>query len=493
MIIKECACCDPVQAFESLKDRPFSFFLDSGMDPERLGRYSIMGSDPFLVFKSKGDLVSVWQAGAWSEFRASPFDVLKDLYGRYQVPVHPSVPVAAGAFGYLAYDLGWQLEKLPHWAEDDLDTPDCYLGFYDRLVVFDHLAGRAYLTSSGLPETGREAETRAEQRLSGLEALLWRVLDQPPVSVPEPHPEGACRPAEAGTPARGAGTTSSAEFQITGHFDRASYRRAVQRCKDYIAAGDIFEVNLTQRFACPISTTPWRLYCRLRQINPAPFAAYLNYPELTVASASPERFLQVRDGQVETRPIKGTRRRGKDPLEDASLRQDLVNSEKDQAELVMIIDLERNDIGRVCRFGSVHVPELICLEQYPTVWHLVSTVRGVLEAGKDISDLLKASFPGGSITGAPKIRAMEIIEELEPVKRGVYTGSIGYLGFDGSSDLNIVIRTFVIKDRVAYFHAGGAIVSDSDPDAEYWETIYKARALMQALGYGEEVVTACLA
>jgi para-aminobenzoate synthetase component 1 len=476
MIIEEYACCDPVQAFESLKDRPYSFFLDSGMDPERLGRYSIMGSDPFLVFKSKGDSVSVWQKGAWSEFRANPFNTLKDLYGRYQIPVHPAVPVAAGAFGYLAYDLGWQLEKLPHQAEDDLDTPDCYLGFYDRLVVFDHLAGRVYLTSTGLPECGGDAETKAGQRLGELEALLSQALKEPPVSMP----------------ARGAGTESSEEFRITGHFDRASYRRAVQRCKDYIAAGDIFEVNLTQRFACPISTTPWQLYCRLRRINPAPFAAYLNYPELTVASASPERFLQVRGGQVETRPIKGTRRRGRDPLEDASLRQDLVSSEKDRAELVMIIDLERNDIGRVCSFGSVHVPELICLEEYPTVWHLVSTVRGTLEAGKDVGDLLKASFPGGSITGAPKIRAMEIIEELEPVKRGVYTGSIGYLGFDGRSDLNIVIRTFVIKDQVAYFHAGGAIVSDSDPDDEYWETIYKARALMQALGYGEEVVTACL-
>jgi para-aminobenzoate synthetase component 1 len=480
-MIIEYACCDPVQAFESLKDRPFSFFLDSGMDPERLGRYSIMGSDPFLVFKSKGDLVSIWEAGAWSEFRANPFDILKDLHGRYHIPLHPSVPVAAGAFGYLAYDLGWQLEKLPHRAADDLDTPDCYLGFYDRLAIFDHPGGRVFLTSTGLPESGREAEIRAGQRLAGLEALLWRVLDG----------TAGC-PAE-GTPALDAGTKSSADFRITGHFDRVSYCRAVQQCRDYIAAGDIFEVNLTQRFACPISTTPWELYCRLRRINPAPFAAYLNYPELTVASASPERFLQVRGGQVETRPIKGTRRRGRDPLEDASLRQDLIGSEKDRAELVMIIDLERNDIGRVCRFGSVHVPELICLEEYPTVWHLVSTVRGALETGKDVCDLLKASFPGGSITGAPKMRAMEIIEELEPVKRGVYTGSIGYLGFDGRSDLNIVIRTFVIKDQVAYFHAGGAVVSDSDPDAEYWETIYKARALMQALGYSEEVVTSCLA
>ena len=482
MIIKECACPDPVQAFESLQDRPFSFFLDSGMDPERLGRYSIMGSDPFLVFKSKGDRVSIWQEGSWSEFRANPFDILKELYGRYRTPAaadgHPTgVPVVGGVFGYFAYDLGWQLEKLPHQAEDDLDTPDCYLGFYDRLAVFDHLAGSAYLTSTGLPASGCEAEIKAGQRLSELEALL---------SLRERSPE---RPSEQPS---GTGTGRE-EFLVAGHFNRSSYCQAVQRCKDYIAAGDIFEVNLTQRFACPISVTPWQLYCRLRLINPAPFAAYLNFPELTVASASPERFLQVRDRQVETRPIKGTRRRGRNPLEDACLRQELLNSEKDRAELVMIVDLERNDLGRVCSFGSVHVPELIRLEKNPTVWHLVSTVRGTLEDSKDINDLLKASFPGGSITGAPKIRAMEIIEEMEPVKRGVYTGSIGYLGFDGCCDLSIVIRTFVIKNQVAYFHAGGAIVADSDPDDEYWETIHKALALMQALGYEEEVVITCLA
>lgn len=479
MIIKECVCPDPVYAFESLQDRPFSFFLDSGMDPERLGRYSIMGSDPFLILRSKGDLVSIWQAGAWSEFRANPFDVLKDLYGRYQAPGDTRVPVTAGAFGYFAYDLGWQLEKLPHWADDDLCVPDCYLGFYDRLAIFDRLAGRTYLTSTGLPASSTEADARAGQRLAELESL---------VSPAERRPAAGARAPEHHT-AAGAG---GGEFLITGHFDRASYRRAVQRCKDYIAAGDIFQVNMTQRFACPISATPWQLYRTLRRINPAPFAAYLNYPELVVASASPERFLRVRDGEVETRPIKGTRRRGRNPREDAGLRRELETSDKDRAELVMIIDLERNDIGRVCSTGSVYVPELIRLEEYPSVFHLVSTVRGALEEGRDVGDLLRASFPGGSITGAPKIRAMEIIEELEPVKRGVYTGSIGYLGFDGRCDLNIVIRTFVIKDKVAYFHAGGGIVADSDPDDEYWETIHKARALMQALGYSEEVVTACL-
>ncbi len=280
--------------------------------------------------------------------------------------------------------------------------------------------------------------------------------------------------------------------RLTSHFTLAAYCKAVERVKEYIAAGDIFQANLSQRFASPLSFSPWMLYKRLRSINPAPFAAYLSYPELVIASASPERFLKVKHGVVETRPIKGTRPRGKDPEEDRRLRTELLSSAKDRAELTMIIDLERNDLGRVCSFGSVHVPELIVLEEYPTVFHLVATVRGTLAPGKDLVDLLKATFPGGSITGAPKIRAMEIIEELEPVTRGVYTGAIGDLGFDGSADLNIVIRTFIIKDGWAYFQVGGGIVADSDPEMEYWETIHKGRALMLALGCGEEVVSECL-
>jgi len=475
MIIEETGFLDPVRVFESLKDRPLSFFLDSGMNHERLGRYSFLGSDPFLVFRSKRDRVGIWQNGTYQEKRADPFRVLQALLRRHQLPGSAPVPVAAGAFGYFAYDLGWQLEKLPDRAEDDLGLPDCYLGFYDRLVAVDHLERKAYLTSTGLPESGSNAPVRARQRLEELEALVARPGGQ--ISVREE--------AEPLLPEN--------SLQITAHFSRETYRRAVQKARDYIAAGDIFQVNLSQRFACPLLTSPWLLYQRLRRINPAPFAAYLNYPEVVVASASPERFLQVRNRVVETRPIKGTRRRGKNPAEDRSLRTELLNSGKDRAELVMIIDLERNDLGRVCSFGTVHVPELISLEEYATVFHLVSTVKGTLAPEKDLVDLLKATSPGGSITGAPKIRAMEIIEELEPVKRGIYTGSIGYLGFDGSADLNIAIRTFIIKDRAVYFQVGGGIVADSDPDAEYWETIDKARALVRALGCKEEALAECMA
>lgn len=474
MIIKEIPYQDPVLLFEIFRDRPFSFFLDSGMDAGRLGRYSFIGSDPFLVFKSKRDLVATWQGGVWQERRGDPFAVLRELLNRCRTAPVPSlpVPVAAGAFGYFAYDLGWQIEKLPDMAVDDLGVPDCYLGFYDRLIVFDHLAGKAYLTSTGLTGGGAPSPERVRERMEELEYLV--ALSRREIG----HRE---EPFEEISPPR-----------FTCHFTRQTYCEAVQKVKDYIAAGDIFQANFTQRFSCPLSVSPWTLYRRLRAINPAPFAAYLSYPELVVASASPERFLQVRNGVVETRPIKGTRPRGKDPAEDLRLRTELLNSAKDRAELTMIIDLERNDIGRVCSFGSVHVPELIVLEEYPTVFHLVSTVRGTLAPGRDLVDLLKATFPGGSITGAPKIRAMEIIEELEPVKRGVYTGSIGYLGFDGSADLNIVIRTFIIKDGQAYFQVGGGIVADSDPEMEYWETIHKGRALMRALGCREEAIPECL-
>ena len=464
MIIKEIAYQEPVRIFEALKDRPFSFFLDSGMDPQRLGRYSLMGSDPFLVVKSKGCKISILEDGTWMEQEGEPFQVLRELMKRYQVESDSRVPTTAGAFGYFAYDLGWQLEKLPQMAVDDLALPDCYLGFYDRLVVCDHLKGKTYLTSTGLPEQGEGAAVRARNRMAELEALI------------DENAENGEQPA---APAK--------QPVVYGHFTKDAYCAAVQRVKDYIVAGDIFQANMTQRFSCQMEMEPWQLYLRLREINPAPFAAYLHYPELVVASASPERFLQVRDSIVETRPIKGTRPRGKDPEEDMRLRTELLESEKDHAELAMIIDLERNDLGKVCSFGSVKVPELFCLEEYPTVFHLVSTVMGKIAPEKDLIDLLQASFPGGSITGAPKVRAMEIIEELEPVKRGIYTGSIGYLGFDGSVDLSIVIRTVIIKDGTAYLQAGGGITAGSDPEDEYWETITKVRALLEALGCEGEV------
>jgi para-aminobenzoate synthetase component 1 len=264
-------------------------------------------------------------------------------------------------------------------------------------------------------------------------------------------------------------------------FSREEYIAAVEKARQYIIDGDIFEVNLSQRFETDLCTTPYELYKRLRRLNPAPFACYLGFDDVIVASASPERFLRLREGCVETRPIKGTRPRGKNTKKDQKLADELISSLKDQAENIMIVDLERNDLGRICQYGSVKVTELAILEVYPTVFHLTSTVIGRLEEGRGIVDLLRATFPGGSITGAPKVRAMEIIDELEPTRRSIYTGSIGYFGFDGNLDLNITIRTFIIKGGKAYFQVGGAVVYDSNPEDEYQETLHKAKAMIDSL------------
>jgi para-aminobenzoate synthetase component 1 len=263
----------------------------------------------------------------------------------------------------------------------------------------------------------------------------------------------------------------------------------VETARENIRAGEKFQVNLSQRFEADMPLPPYELYRRLRWLNPAPFASYLNFDGVTVISASPERFLRVRNDLVETRPIKGTRPRGKDPMSDQALARELVHSIKDRAEHVMIVDLERNDLGRVCRYGTVTVSELMALEKYATVFHLTSTVEGRLRPGKGVIDLLKATFPGGSITGAPKVRAMEIIDELEPTRRSVYTGSIGYLSFDGGLDLNIVIRTILVREGRAYFQVGGAVVYDSDAEGEYTETLDKAKALIHALSMVPELVT----
>jgi para-aminobenzoate synthetase component 1 len=271
------------------------------------------------------------------------------------------------------------------------------------------------------------------------------------------------------------------DLALRSNFSHREYLKAVATAREYICAGDIFQVNLSQRFETSLNIPSYELYRRLRRINPAPFASYLNFDGVSVVGASPERFLKVRGDRVETRPIKGTRPRGKSPEEDRLLAEELLSSVKDKAENVMIVDLERNDIGRVCCCGTVQVTELAALETYPTVFHLTSTVEGKLRPDKDRIDLLKAAFPGGSITGAPKVRAMEIIDELEPTRRSVYTGAIGYLDFSGEMDLNIVIRTFLIKGTKAYFQVGGGIVYDSEPETEYMETLDKARALIQAL------------
>lgn len=466
VLIEELPCWfSPAEAFERFYQQRNAFFLDSGMDPQRLGRFSFIGVEPFLVMKSRGSSITLSSDDGECRIEGNPFDILSDLLGRYRVNVVSApVPFIGGAVGYLAYDLCHFIERLPSSAVDDLQLPESYFGFYDAILAFDNLEKRCYVLSTGLPEFDKTRRLRrAHIRLEELEYKLSCRY-----SVYEPKAaEGELRGRQ--------------ELVLKSNFTRETYLEAVQRVREYIAAGDVFQVNLSQRFETELTVPPYELYRRLREINPAPFASYLNFDEVTVVSASPERFLKVDGDWVETRPIKGTRPRGKSHEEDERLAQELLNSIKDRAENVMIVDLERNDLGKVCCYGTVKVTELAILEVFPTVFHLTSTVVGRLRPDKTRIDLLKASFPGGSITGAPKVRAMEIIDELEPTRRSIYTGAIGYFSFGANMDLNIVIRTILVKGNRAYFQVGGGIVYDSEPEAEYQETLDKAKALVQAL------------
>lgn len=452
-----------VEILERLKVLPYPFLLDTGMLVNGLGHHSFVGADPFLVMSSKGNKITLREGGKVSIYNGSPMDVLKELLSRFAMrPENGIFPLNGGAVGYFSYDLGRHFEKIPVRAVDDLQTPDIFLGFYDTMVAVDSKTNEATIISTGLPERGYSALNRTKRRVSLFEEFLYEDGNHHHSAQQKFYYNGDSP-------------------QLRSSFSREDYIKMVSRAIEYIAAGDIFQVNLTQRFCTPQTIDAWELYLRLRKINPAPFAAFLSCGDMEIISTSPERFLKLDEGNVETCPIKGTRPRGCTPDEDRRLRRELWHSEKDCAELMMIVDLERNDLGRVCDIGSIRVPELYRLEEYATVFHLVSTVEGRLSPGKDITDLLAASFPGGSITGAPKIRAMEIIEEMEPVRRGVYTGSIGYLGFDRRVDLNIVIRTIIATGGNLYFQVGGGITADSEPQKEYLESLDKARALVRAL------------
>ncbi len=441
------------ELFERLfKDKPFCFFLDSGMDHEKLGRFSFMGAEPFLILKSKGRFIEIIEGSRVERFIGNPFLVLKELLKKYSDNFYlDDIPFSGGAVGYFSYDLCHFIEKLPSTAIDDIDAPDCWVGFYNDIVAVDHQKNKTYRIINSKFQNPNSKQIPNSK---------FQISSQLPV-----------------TQAVG----------IKSNFLKEGYIAAINRAKEYIKEGDIYQVNLSQRFETDLAMPPFELYRKLRKINPAPFAAYLDFGEVKVVSASPERFLKVdaKGRYIETRPIKGTRPRGAGPLDDERFKRELINSAKDRAEHIMIVDLERNDLGRVCEYGSVKPAEFIILEKYSTVFHLVSTVSGTLREGVDAADCLLNCFPGGSITGAPKIRSMEIIDELEPTKRSIYTGAIGYIGFNGNMDTNIVIRTFIAKGGKLYFQVGGGIVADSDPEAEYQETLDKAKALIEAIGARE--------
>ncbi|MCC6125160.1 MAG: aminodeoxychorismate synthase component I [Pirellulales bacterium] len=476
--------------FEIFRDRPYAFLLDSAMESARQGRYSFLGGDPFLVFKAKRrkTKMSVPKAECtiidfWNVYgnkrdkpkvtkkRQNPFEILRELFAAYRLEPaayagHPA-PFFGGAVGYFGYEAGHFFENLPDRTKDDLGLPDIHLMFFNRVLAHCHETGKTFLSYRGLGGSEQRAAFGAlAQHLKTLAKI--KSVEESAVAKP--------------TRTHSDPSTGSAPEVLT-HFDESSYGGLVQTVKDHIAAGDVYQVCLTHRLEAPLAGgTAWDLYRELRRINPAPFASFLRFPEVEVVSSSPERFLKLDlSGLAESRPIKGTRPRGKTPAEDERLRSDLQNSPKDRAENVMIVDLVRNDFGRVCSYGSVKVRDFLAIEPYATVFQMVSTVEGRLAEGRDRFDLIRACFPGGSMTGAPKIEAMKIIDRLEPVARGIYSGAIGYLDFAGAMDLSMVIRAILVKDGKCHLHVGGGIVADSDPAAEYRETQDKARALVAAI------------
>jgi para-aminobenzoate synthetase component 1 len=440
---------DSTLRFRSLLDEPWCAFLDSSATSDFAGRYDILACGPYATVTADGAETRIAREGRDVETSArDPLTVVQELLGETAESV-PGLPFAGGAIGYFAYDLGRRFEPMEARAARDVDTPDLAVALYDWAVVVDHAAEKSWLVGQG-----RDARTfRDWDRL--------RALADP-------------RPAKPRAPFR----VLSA---VTSNLSKRAYAHAFDAVKRHIQLGNCYQVNLTRRFSARAAGDPWDAYLALRSSNPAPFSAYLGFPGGSVLSSSPERFLRVDGRKVETKPIKGTRRRSPDTRTDRALMDELRASAKDRAENVMIVDLLRNDLGKSCVPGSVRVESLFDVESYASVHHLVSTVTGELDPARSRLDLLRGCFPGGSITGAPKPSAMQIIEALEPHRRGIYCGSIGYLSFDGGMDLNIAIRTLLATHDSIHAWAGGGIVADSELEAEYQESCDKAAALLAVL------------
>ena len=468
---------DPLALLDSLRNQGYPWLLDSAMQDVRLGRFSFVGADPYLVLRAWGSEAELDcrrpvrpdLAAGRTERIADPFELVRSLLPPPPSCPAVSVPFVGGAVGYFGYELASRIERLSLAARDDLGLPDLVLLFLDRLVAVDLLEERAFALGLGFARNERRAQRNAR---SACEAMA-RVAGRAPATV-------CRRNLASGRPLSEVPDLVGLE----GFFREDSYAEAVRETLAEIGAGNVYQANLTQRMDLSIpGADAFAVYRELRDLNPAPFAAFLELPEAAILSSSPERFLKLDSlGVVESRPIKGTRRRGTTREEDRRLEAALRNSEKDRAENLMIVDLVRNDLGRVCEIGSVEVPDLMAIEAYATVFQMVSTVKGCLRSDRDAIDLVRASFPPGSMTGAPKLAAMKLIDRLEPVRRGIYSGGLGYLDVRGGLELAVVIRTLILEQERAHLHVGAGIVADSDPAAEYRETLDKAHALLVALG-----------
>ena len=421
-----------------------SILLDSSKEDKNLSKYSFIGLNDFMVFeaiKSKSYIDGKIVQG-------EPFEVLERLVGKYKCDIDNDIPFLSGAIGYISYDAGRMLESLPDISQEDFSIPDIRFAFFKNLIIFDLENNKKYITDI---DGDKERVDKILSIINGANKIEEEIVAE------------------------------KSDNSFYSNFIKEDYKKAISKLKDYIKSGDVYIANMTQRFWCKNDEEAFSIYKKLRSINKAPFSAFLNFKDFQIISSSPERFIQVKNNKAHTRPIKGTRPRGRSLEEDEKNKLELINSEKDKAELLMVVDLERNDFSKVCKPHSVQVTENFKLEEYATVFHLVSTVEGELKENVSAVKCIKECFPGGSITGTPKIRAMEIIEELEGLKRNIYTGVIGYFDFRGNCDFNIVIRSILKKENKAYFGVGGGITYDSIEEDEYNETLDKAKALMRVL------------
>ncbi len=461
----------PVSAFLKIAEGNHAFLLESVQGGEKWARYSFLGSEPAAVFSSRGKAVTLTRAdGTVRSWTADdPLAALRDLLGAYQPVIVPSLPrFFGGAVGYVAYDAVRFFERLPATLADDLEVPELYFIIPASVLVFDNIAQSIKIVINvDLSHGAVDPRAAYEQAAARADALVERL--SAPLRVPPPWPESVVEPA--------------LHCNVTAH----QYEGMVERAKEYIRAGDIIQVVLAQRLDTALRAAPFDIYRALRTVNPSPYMFFLRLGEQTLVGASPEVMVRVDDGEITVRPIAGTSRRGTQEVEDRELERLLLADPKEIAEHIMLLDLGRNDVGRVAAIGSVEVTERMVVERYSHVMHIVSNVRGRLAAGRDCFDAFRATFPAGTLSGAPKIRAMEIIEELEPVRRGVYGGAVGYFGFAGTMDTCIAIRTMLIKGGRVYMQAGAGIVADSDPEREQAECLNKARGMLQALKRAEQI------
>jgi len=459
----------PVSAFLKVAHGDYSFLLESVRGGEKWGRYTFLGADPARVVRARGHRMDLIRPGRAVEARSvdNPFDELRRELKRLRAPELPGLPrFFGGAVGFLAYDIVRAFEpRIPASVHDDLGVPDLYLMFTDTVLVFDNVRQSLRIIASVPVEefaSTREAWRSGEQKIEQTLERLREAAIPPALEGPLPN--------------------FRAETSITSNVTREGYMAMVDAAKEYIAAGDIIQVVPSQRFEAPLTAHPFNLYRSLRTINPSPYMFYLRLGDLTLVGASPETMVRVEGREITLRPIAGTRPRGASEAEDLRLERELLADPKEIAEHIMLVDLGRNDVGRVAKIGSVKVTELMGVERYSHVMHIVSNVVGELQDGMDAFDAFRATFPQGTVSGAPKIRAMEIIDELEAVRRGVYAGAVGYFSYTGNTDTAIALRTLLIKGDRVYIQAGGGVVADSDPAAEFDESCNKARAMVRALG-----------